>query len=175
MVDIIAELQAMLPAGCVEKKSGVSEKGISFSIGKTRQEQVARISMDSLRPHLGLAKGERITDSVFVCTPSSAPQTLLIVMVELKGSDVGHAISQIEETAARLCKGSNRKPDMHTSKELRKEFPLGHGKRILGLVISRQGLSTRATMKAKLKNKGIILKYRKKRSFKLSELVTMMP
>jgi len=92
------------------------ESGRRFSIKKSKKEDVVGIELNALKdwPH-----NTKRCDALFVCQMPECAD-LLVVLVELKGSDVGHALKQIKATNLRLCNGARDKYEIH-SNNMRKQ------------------------------------------------------
>jgi len=88
-------------------KTSISEFGIKASLKPYEDECVLafRIDCDEFRTHFGV---RRACDGLFfVKTKNEDP---LLVLVELKGSDVGHAVEQLHDTLDGLKRSHIRKP-----------------------------------------------------------------
>ncbi len=87
-------------AAYVAHSSSVSENGRTFVIEPDAGDQLWRITLDG-----GWLQGDyRKADYLFWGRNSQG--RCVVIVVELKGADYGHALSQIANTLERLCKRS---------------------------------------------------------------------
>ncbi len=155
--DLAAAVEEMFPGHPVERKKSVGEKQRRLTIKTEKDDEVVLARLAA-----GLAdKGERTADAVFVCR-SKNPQRLLVLVVELKGSDFPHALTQIEQTAERYCRKATGKPHG-------KNIQPSHGGKVVGLVSCRQAQKDQNKIRL-LRKKGIIAIHVKDYEITLSEL-----
>ena len=89
-----------IDANDISRRSSAKENGRVFVIDPDRGDVIWRIKLDG-----GWLKGDyRKADYLFWGRNSRGQQ--FIVIVELKGTDYGHALSQIRSTLDKLCKHS---------------------------------------------------------------------
>ena len=90
-----------IPNDCVEKKSSCRENQRSFAIDPASGDEVWRIEVDGC----WLRCVQKRVDYIFWVQSRSGKRA--IILVELKGSNYGKALDQIESTLRLLCKRSS--------------------------------------------------------------------
>lgn len=147
------ELSTVFPQECFIQGTRIEEKGRTFSIRPEPGEAVIGLKLKPLRESWPEGKG--ICDGLFVClTPDC--NHLIVTLVELKGSDVNKAMSQIEDSCLLLCKVPNPVWEIHSRRvsEAASSFSgSGHGQGVLGVIVSRTGLAQNQQKKSALWNK----------------------
>jgi len=88
------------PADCISNKSSASEKSRKFSITPNRGDIIWRVHVDG--GWLQSSDPEKRVDYLF--WTQSAVGVRRIILVELKGQEIGKALEQIDSTLRRLCK-----------------------------------------------------------------------
>ena len=88
-----------IPENCVSHQSSSEEHGRRFSIRPRRGDTIWHIQVDGC--WLRSIESKKV-DSLF--WGQSASGRKVVLLVELKGSDFGQALGQINSTLARLCK-----------------------------------------------------------------------
>jgi hypothetical protein len=91
-----------IPESCVDRRSSCVEKGRSFSVVPSSSDEIWRVKVD----HCWFDDTQKKVDYLFWIKASSGNKA--IILVELKGSDYGKALQQIENTLRLLCKYSHR-------------------------------------------------------------------
>lgn len=135
-------LAEVMPEECFLTGLGIHKNRRSFSLQGAGDDAVG-LDVDKFP---GFAPGEPRCDGLFYCT-SGAKKKSLAILVELKGTDVAHAPSQLFGTARKILDGTIA---CHTAKEaLRKEGIPAHGKGALGLIVSKVGLRLNQSEKSR--------------------------
>jgi len=98
-----------IPDACVEKRSACKENQRSFSIRPTSGDEIWRIKVDGC----WVSGAQKRVDYIFWVQSKSGKRA--IILVELKGSNYGKALDQIESTLRLLCKHSSTN-FVHTGK-----------------------------------------------------------
>ncbi len=98
-----------IPHACVEKRSSCKENQRSFSINPASGDEIWRIKVDGC----WLRGAQKRVDYIFWVQSKSGKRA--IILVELKGSNYGQALDQIESTLRLLCKRSSTN-FVHTGK-----------------------------------------------------------
>lgn len=161
MTDLETALKANFPAECFLPGAKIKEKGRVFSIRKKPEEEVVGINLDKLKdnePAL-LRQGEPIADALFLCLSPNSDHFLVIV-VELKGTDVSHGIKQVVQTSERFCKNGRWNRMSHSRHMLgwsSKTKKNGHHGKVLAIIVSARSIPQKQMEKKRLKNKRIIL------------------
>ncbi len=149
--DLVAQI---FPEECIIDGTSYSEKGKRFSLRPSNNEEIVLLRIDNphkkpcqyfrgINPKCDLLCICRINDLIFIS------------FVELKGSDVEHAINQILNTVKAFCPRFNQNIYHFGCKKL----PVSHEKKkIYGVIVSTQGLSLKQPEKKKLHNQGIYIK-----------------
>lgn len=88
-----------IPENCIARKSAAEERGRRFSIRPRRGDAIWHVQVDGC--WLRNIDGKKV-DSLF--WGQSASGRKIVLLVELKGSDFGQALAQINDTFAKLCK-----------------------------------------------------------------------
>ena len=140
--DLAQAVAKMFPGHGVEMKNSIGEKRRNLTITHEKGDEVVRVRLEAKAAE----KGERTADAIFVCRAKDA-QHFVVVIVELKGSDFPHALSQLEQTSERYC-GRGRK------KEHGKGVGSNHLKRVIGLVSCPRGQKDQAKIK-EMRKRGI--------------------
>ncbi|MBI5572435.1 MAG: hypothetical protein HY914_21005 [Desulfomonile tiedjei] len=146
-----------IPAECFVNGSSISESGRSFSIKLARDEQVLAAKLD--HPAMNWPESQKVCDAVFLCCLPDRDE-LLVALVELKGTDVRDARKQIEATSRALCNRQKALKQAHTQPvkaAVQLLGKMGHGKGVLGVIVSAVGLPLDYKERAKIwKNYKII-------------------
>lgn len=115
MTDLLVELG--VPERCIQKTRSVEEKGRSFVLSLPADWQVRKVCVDGC---LITGEGSKRVDALFHIHGTPRDSTGLsrqaVVLVELKGKDLGHALQQVEATLQYL----NRLPAWRRAEELRR-------------------------------------------------------
>lgn len=133
---------------CLQKGTRISEHGKTVSISaKEPNEAVVVWKVDQCKP--GPA-----CDALFLYARRSDTR-IGVVLVELKGNKVGHAIEQLEATFTLLCEKIGREhPKIRDHRT--------HGQRVLGVVLaSNNRYSLYQSKRKRLKQKGLLVLTRK--------------
>ncbi|MFH1057377.1 MAG: hypothetical protein V1797_01700, partial [Pseudomonadota bacterium] len=160
---------------CFIAGTKIEECGKTFSIRPQAGEEVVGIRVDGcqLTAQSGLA-----CDAVFfIHRPSQ--NHLLIVLVELKGSDVGHAVKQITAVRDYLAHlvgcGQGRRHGQALLTAMGSPTGLSHGGNLLGVVVSRSGLPQMQQLAAAARKAGVKLtKQKDTTGISTSQLVTWL-
>lgn len=99
-----------IPASCIEQRSAAKEKGRNFSIAPMKGDTIWRIHMDDC-----WIKGHQSKRVDYLFWGQSSSGRNIVIVVELKGKQVGTALKQIEQTLQHLCKKSSER-GIHTGK-----------------------------------------------------------
>ncbi len=120
-----------IPADCLVKRSSCSERGRGFSIEPQAEDEIWRVAVDGC-----WQKERRRVDCLFWARSGTGRQ--VVVLVELKGSNYGQALDQIESTLAWLCKLS---PDeqIHERADQALKHAAGGWNGVLAYVVLRTG------------------------------------
>jgi hypothetical protein len=128
-------------ADCFLPGTSVKEKGKTFSIQPRNGEQVVGLRVDGcLLADTGVPK----CDAIFFLF-DAAQGRLLIILVELKGGDVAHALDQLVSTRHFLVKATGCGWEEHKKKlaplfsDVGKSRP-SHNGSVLGVVVGPKGL-----------------------------------
>jgi hypothetical protein len=174
--DLRSVMAKLFPEASILKNPGIKEKGRSFSIRLNEGQEAFGIDLEKLADW---PRDRKRCDVLFVCSmPDRAD--FMVVLVELKGSDTGHAIDQIEESRKTLCKGSAEFSDTHcpaTVAAVRASgMTGGHNRMVVGVIVTGQGLPQRLLERKKL-HKSVRLKLEKKkyRADGVDELFSLLP
>ena len=149
-------MEAMFHGHAVEEKTSIKQNRRSLNLIKDKEDEVVRVRLSPAPASMEA----RTADAVFACRSKTQP-SLLVVIVELKGSDVSHALTQIEQTAERFCKASCASHGAGLA--------AGHNGLVLGVFSCRQGRQNQVESK-KLRKKGIVLIHCKEYDLKVCEL-----
>jgi hypothetical protein len=151
-------LEQVIPKECFLAGLKIKEKQRVFSIKPGQGEAALGIKID--HKAMEWQPDQPRCDALFICsTPEDA---LVVAFVELKGSDVEHALTQIVESTRSLCKRSSPVRDIHVQPVLSAVETLekkGHKASVLGIVVSRKGLQLDQKRRKKIwKDPGIVIK-----------------
>ncbi|MFZ5585247.1 MAG: hypothetical protein ACOZHQ_04885 [Thermodesulfobacteriota bacterium] len=142
---------------CFLTENRIEENGKVFSLRRINDEEIVGIRADNclLTPQAGLA-----CDAIFfIHSPSE--NRLVIVLVELKGEDVGHAIKQImavrDYLAGKVGCNSNRRHGSALLTAMDSPAGLNHGTTLLGVVVSDRNFRQIQQEKAKALKRGVRL------------------
>lgn len=153
-------LRQLFPEDCILDGLRISESGRSFSIRKTAGETI--IGLD-LRKCANWPPCKKRTDGLFLCLSTNS-RSLLVVLVELKGTDRERAMDQLNDTAETLCSKARFSQQPHNNTVFAVTHAEGHSKRVLGMVITRRSLSLRQQEQKKARGHGLTVKYRTAKS-----------
>lgn len=178
MSDLRSVMAKLFPESCVLKNPGIKEKGRSFGIKieSNSGDEAVGIDLEKLR---NWPRDCKRCDALLVCARQGRDD-FIVAFVELKGSNTGHAIEQIEESRRTLCKGSAEFSDIHcpaTVAAMKASGKTGgHNRTVLGFIVTGQSLSQRFRERKKLHN-SVRLKIEKKRyrANGLDELFALLP
>lgn len=136
-----------IPEDCIDQRTSASEKGRSFVIHRRQDEVVYRVKVDGC--WLDRVAGKRV-DYLFWCTNSKERLSL----VELKGSDFGAALEQVEDTLNRLY---NSQPQL-------RQFAAQGGICVYVVLSKGQGVARRFNEIAKIKKEhNVIVRHKSQR------------
>lgn len=144
------KLAAVFPEECFLQGTHIEEKGRIFSIRPDAGEAVIGVKLSPLRQRWPNGKG--ICDGLFVCVAPNCNH-LIVTLVELKGSDVAKAMSQIEDSCLLLCKGANPVLEIHCDEVSGAAMSMnrsGHGRGVLGVIVAKIGLAQNQKKKSTL-------------------------
>jgi hypothetical protein len=150
-------LLGSLPGECFLNGSSISASGRAFSIKLDSEEQVLAAQLD--HPAMKWRRDQLRCDALFFCLVPMRNE-LLVALVELKGKDVKHAMKQIQASSQALCNRTRTLKQVHTQPVKDAFHSLernGHGKGILGIIVSAEGLTLDQEQRAKIwKNHKIV-------------------
>ena len=142
--------------------TSVGEKGNRFSVRVGPDDVVAGVRL--VPPTDPTGRTLSACDAAFLVATQTSP-TPLVVLVELKGSHVDHAVDQIEASFERLCKrrGGSQHPGRASVREAlvgaRTSRARAHARVCLGVIVSRRGaLSLRQVRRARLQKQGLVIR-----------------
>jgi hypothetical protein len=137
-------------------------KGRVFSIRLQGQDDAVGVDLDAFRDW---PKERKRCDGLFLCLPGGARQ-FIVVLVELKGGHVEKALNQLQATSSVLCKHREDTFRLHADEGLLQIYhglaSAGHGRRVLGYIVARQGLNLKQDERSRLRRDfGITVKIRR--------------
>lgn len=135
--------------GCVSPGTVLAEQGRVFSLRPEKGEYAV-----FLRPEKcpEWPKEGKKCDGVILCAHQDDPE-FMVVLVELKGGHVGHALDQLESTCRDLCsKGATLGIKHQIWKQSLGTQGLGHSRRVFGIILGKKGISQRQDRIKKLNN-----------------------
>jgi len=145
LVDRVLPNESLLPGLKIGSRWPV------FSIRLQGDDDAVGVALDAFRDW---PKGRKRCDAVFLCLPENAAQ-FIVVLVELKGGHVEKALNQLRETSSLLCKRREDHFGVHADVSVLQSFRRlaagGHGRRVLGYIVAKQGLSLRQDEKSRLR------------------------
>lgn len=131
------------------KEFSWGEEGHSFAL-KVHKD----CGEDALFVRLLPREGQPTCDLLVLAHAPQRP--LLVVFVELKGTDVRHALEQVGATARRYCKTSNQttvhRPDVRT--EVQRRATMAHHGRVIGFILSGRAMPLEQQKRFALKQVG---------------------
>jgi hypothetical protein len=147
--DLFAKI---FPGECIINGTSYSEKGKRFSLRPSPDEDVVLIKIDSKvnDPCQYFKEINPKCDLLCICTDKSLS---FVFFVELKGSDVKHALEQIINTIKAFCSRSSQNIYHFDCQKL----SLSHHGKIYGVIISIQKLTLKQTEKKRLHKQGIYI------------------
>ena len=161
-------LAQALPEDKVLDGLSIKEKGRSFSIRLEKNGDVVAAGVKLVPPRSEKSRAQTC-DALFVLRDLKQSHAI-IIFVELKGTDVDHAIGQIESSFYRLCKNKNSKEHDSIFNKLPTTPDLSHEGRAFGIVVSSRGL-TQAQIARKRLRPDLNIKFRKSLdSLRISEV-----
>lgn len=167
------KLARVFPKECFLQGTRIGEKGRVFSIRPDVGEAAIGLKLSPLKQRWPNGKG--ICDGLFVCVTANCDH-LVVTLVELKGSDVPKAMSQIEDSCLSLCKVTNPVLAIHSNEVARAAMAMsrrGHGSGVLGVIVAKTGLALSQQKRSILWNRyklRIWIKTNKLREIKCAEL-----
>lgn len=152
------EIKSIFGENCIIDGSTVEENGRVFSVKKRRGDNVVVIKVDGCL--VSSSRSKKCDGLVFAWNNKS--KVFCVVMVELKGSDVRRAVSQIRSTAEYLrsitkCRSSQHK--MEISSLCGKELGRDHNGKVYGAIVSDRKIPQLQAEKVRMKKDfGVVLK-----------------
>lgn len=157
MKSLLVALQKVFPEENFIDGLSIGEKGRRFSIKKAPEEQAIGID---LRLCGNWPKEQERCDALFVCLPKGT--AFLVVLVELKSPSKIHAIDQLSNSAAVLCRNSRSSLDLHdrsVTAFFQARFHESHRKLLLGIIVTNRSLPKRFREKKEQRtHKGLKIK-----------------
>jgi hypothetical protein len=157
---MLAELRRALtevfPEECFLSGLSVKECRRVFSLRLAQGEAAIGIQLDHRA--MNWPREQPRCDALFVCSVPGS-NALVIVLVELKGSDVERALDQIISSANALCKRANAERSPHTESvkdEVTSLGKTGHGHAVLGVIVPKRGGQLDRRRKSKIWKDGRI-------------------
>lgn len=145
-------LAHIFPASCFLSGLKVSKGQRVFSIRLGKLDDAVGLELDAIDRWPAETKR---CDGLFLCAPAGTSQ-LVVVLVELKGGHVQHAIEQIKATSNLFCNKKDVFGIHADSKLLHQMRQLGraeHGARVLGYIVGKKKLALRQQETASLLKK----------------------
>jgi len=143
-------LTELLPEKCFLPGTRIAEKQRVFSIRPGTGEAALGLRLEPLQQRWPAGRG--ICDAVFICA-SPQHNNLIISLIELKGGNRERALVQIKDSCELLCRGATAVLSIHREAIIREVAAInktGHGNGLLGVVLSKQGLTLTQKEKATL-------------------------
>ncbi len=129
-----------------------------YSWGEQGRRFALRVSQhrgeQALIIRLGASASPMCDLLVLACAPDRA---LLVAFVEIKGADVRHALTQIQQTHERYCRRNPTSPvhENEVKRALLARVPSAHGGTACGLIICKRAMPLEQTTKARLRKQGL--------------------
>jgi hypothetical protein len=145
-------LQTIFPADAFLSGTSLNESGRKFSISAKPDDDVVGFRPEAVKEW---PEDQRRCDAVFLCQ-SAGEVPFRVVLVELKGGDVRHALTQLEQTHDFLCRKSGRlSPHSKNGKRGFQPAGLRHHPTIWGWIVARRGISLKQRERKALLGKGL--------------------
>ena len=150
-------LREALPDDEVLEGLSCSENRRSFGI-RLDIDRTVHAAGVRLVPPVKNGRKQPQCDALFVIRDPGKTKSL-IVLVELKGGDVRHAIKQIKASRERLCRRGSDKTATHdaTADKVSAVVDTGHGGVVLGVCVANRGIPQNY-LERKRSRPGLILK-----------------
>ncbi|WP_045218500.1 hypothetical protein [Desulfonatronum thioautotrophicum] len=134
--------------GCVSPRTVLAEQGRVFSLRPAKGEYAVFLQPEKCPEW---PKEGKKCDGVILYAHQDDPE-FMIVLVELKGGHVGHALDQLESTCRDLCaKGTTLEFKHQIWKTSLGTEGFGHSRRVFGIILGK-GISLRQDRIKKLNN-----------------------
>ena len=147
-----AALGDLFPADSFLSGTSLNESGRRFSISAKPNDDVIGFRPEAVTEW---PEDQRRCDAVFLCQ-SAGKEPFRVVLVELKGGDVRHALTQLEQTHDFLCRRSGRfSPHSRIGKSGFQSVGLRHHPTIWGWIVARRGMNLKQRERKALLGKGL--------------------
>lgn len=155
----------LFPADSFLSGTSLNESGRKFSISANQKDDVVGFRPEAVN---AWPEDHRRCDAVFLCQ-SAGEGPFRVVLVELKGGDVRHALTQLEQTHDFLCRKSGRlSPHSRNGKRGFQSAGLRHHGNIWGWIVARRSISLKQRERKALLGKGLRVRIQTGKAMQMS-------